>query len=57
MGGYDEELTRLFILGCLAIFGIKWMCQKFTASNPEVVEDVKKKAENKAIDLINRWLG
>jgi len=56
MSGADEALGRLFIIGCLGVIGIKWLWQKFAESSPEAVDAAKKRAEEKAIDLINRWL-
>ena len=54
MYGFDYCYT--FVLGGLMFMGIKALLRNFAASNPEAVDDVKKRAEAKAIDLIDRVL-
>lgn len=53
---FDDSMGKWFLVGCMAILAIKELLEKFSARNPEAVEGVKKKAEGKAIDVINRIL-
>jgi hypothetical protein len=53
---FDFHTCELFVIGGLMFMGIKALLKNFAASNPEAVDDVKKRAEAKAIDLINRIL-
>jgi hypothetical protein len=50
------DAGKLFLIGCMVVLAIKELLERFAARNPEAVEGVKKKAEGKAIDVINRIL-
>lgn len=53
---FDGHTFYLFVLGGLIAMGIKALLKNFAASNQDGVEQVKKQAEAKAIDFINRIL-
>ena len=52
----EEFFGKCFFMLCGLILLIKWAGQKFAENNPEATAEVKKKAETKAIDAINRFL-
>ena len=56
MFDFNDSAGKWFLVACMAILAIREVVKKFAASNPEAVDDVKKRAEAKAINLINRIL-